>query len=99
VLVRRQPERQECDDDERRIARDVLEFERGAVNCPADAGLPQRRSEDRADDRDKQRQVDEAADADRDVAIRGGCLASCKPGIDRPEACQQQRRRNQGLPP
>ena len=61
VLVRREHERQDRDQEQRGVAHQVLQLEPGAVDVEADARLPCRRGEDGADDGGDQQEIDAAA--------------------------------------
>ena len=83
VLFGREPERGERDDDERAVAHEVLQGDMRAVDVDVDARLPGGREQDGADDAGDQRQVDQAAQAQRLGGGGRGFRLRCAPARHR----------------
>ena len=90
MFVRRQHEREDCDQRQRAIARDGPHLECGAVNVDAQRGLPRRGGEHGDNDAGDQQQIDAAADGKlrRRPGLAHGCgqaVLAVVPDIERDE--------------
>ena len=104
VLVRGEHEREDDDQHEGGVARDVLQLDRCAVHLETDAGLPGRRGENGGDDARNQQQVDAAADAElrRRLAFADGRdqpVLAIMPEVEHEESRQHQSGDERGLRP
>ena len=78
VLLARERERRERDQDERAVAREVLQLKLGTVDGEGHAGLPLRRPQDGRDDGGEQHEIDGAAHADLGAAAASPTSVICR---------------------